>query len=26
VLCDAVATALTKREKRRPRKHGNIPL
>jgi propionyl-CoA carboxylase beta chain len=26
VLCDAVATALTKREKRPPRKHGNIPL
>jgi acetyl-CoA carboxylase carboxyltransferase component len=26
VLCDALATALTKREKRPPRKHGNIPL
>jgi acetyl-CoA carboxylase carboxyltransferase component len=26
VLCDAVATALTKRERRPPRKHGNIPL
>ena len=26
VLCDAVATALTKREKRPARKHGNIPL
>jgi acetyl-CoA carboxylase carboxyltransferase component len=26
VLCDALATALAKREKRPPRKHGNIPL
>jgi propionyl-CoA carboxylase beta chain len=26
VLCDALATALTKRERRPPRKHGNIPL
>ncbi|MGH3092872.1 MAG: carboxyl transferase domain-containing protein, partial [Gaiellaceae bacterium] len=26
VLCDALATALTKREKRPARKHGNIPL
>jgi propionyl-CoA carboxylase beta chain len=26
VLCDALATALTKREQRPPRKHGNIPL
>jgi len=26
VLCDALETALTKREKRPPRKHGNIPL
>jgi propionyl-CoA carboxylase beta chain len=26
VLCDALATALTKREPRPPRKHGNIPL
>jgi propionyl-CoA carboxylase beta chain len=25
-LCDALATALTKREKRPARKHGNIPL
>jgi len=26
ILCDALATALTKRERRPPRKHGNIPL
>jgi propionyl-CoA carboxylase beta chain len=26
VLCDALETALTKREPRPPRKHGNIPL
>jgi acetyl-CoA carboxylase carboxyltransferase component len=26
VLCDALETALTKRERRPPRKHGNIPL
>jgi propionyl-CoA carboxylase beta chain len=26
VLCDALATALTKRERQPPRKHGNIPL
>ncbi|HSJ94353.1 MAG TPA: carboxyl transferase domain-containing protein, partial [Gaiellaceae bacterium] len=26
VLCDALATALSKREPRPPRKHGNIPL
>ena len=26
VLCAALETALTKREKRPPRKHGNIPL
>jgi propionyl-CoA carboxylase beta chain len=26
VLCDALATALPKREARPPRKHGNIPL
>ncbi|HZB85025.1 MAG TPA: acyl-CoA carboxylase subunit beta [Gaiellaceae bacterium] len=26
VLCDALETALTKREKRPARKHGNIPL
>jgi acetyl-CoA carboxylase carboxyltransferase component len=26
VLCDALATALTKREPRPRRKHGNIPL
>jgi acetyl-CoA carboxylase carboxyltransferase component len=26
VLCDALKTALTKREPRPPRKHGNIPL
>ena len=26
VLCDALRTALTKRERRPPRKHGNIPL
>jgi propionyl-CoA carboxylase beta chain len=26
VVCDALATALTKREPRPPRKHGNIPL
>ena len=26
VLCDALATALGKREPRPPRKHGNIPL
>jgi acetyl-CoA carboxylase carboxyltransferase component len=26
VLCDALATALAKRERRPPRKHGNIPL
>jgi len=26
VLCDALATALTKRESRPARKHGNIPL
>jgi acetyl-CoA carboxylase carboxyltransferase component len=26
VLCDALATALTKREQRPPRKHGNVPL
>jgi acetyl-CoA carboxylase carboxyltransferase component len=26
VLCDALATAMTKREPRPPRKHGNIPL
>ncbi|MDQ3994142.1 MAG: acyl-CoA carboxylase subunit beta [Actinomycetota bacterium] len=25
-LCDALTTALTKRERRPPRKHGNIPL
>jgi hypothetical protein len=26
VLIDALETALTKRERRPPRKHGNIPL
>ncbi|MGH3113944.1 MAG: carboxyl transferase domain-containing protein, partial [Gaiellaceae bacterium] len=26
VLCDALATALTKREQRPSRKHGNVPL
>ena len=26
VLVDALRTALTKRERRPPRKHGNIPL
>jgi acetyl-CoA carboxylase carboxyltransferase component len=26
VLADALETALTKRERRPPRKHGNIPL
>ena len=26
VLCDALETAATKRERRPPRKHGNIPL
>ncbi|CAN5307093.1 acyl-CoA carboxylase subunit beta [soil metagenome] len=26
ILCDALATALTKRERRPPRQHGNIPL
>ena len=26
VLADALRTALTKRERRPPRKHGNIPL
>jgi propionyl-CoA carboxylase beta chain len=26
ILCDALTTALTKRERRPPRKHGNIPL
>ncbi|MBW3593894.1 MAG: methylmalonyl-CoA carboxyltransferase, partial [Actinobacteria bacterium] len=26
VLCEALRTAITKREKRPPRKHGNIPL
>ena len=26
VLIDALKTAITKREKRPPRKHGNIPL
>jgi hypothetical protein len=26
VLCDALQTALTKRERRPSRKHGNIPL
>jgi propionyl-CoA carboxylase beta chain len=26
VLIDALATAITKRERRPPRKHGNIPL
>ena len=26
VLVDALKTAITKREKRPPRKHGNIPL
>jgi propionyl-CoA carboxylase beta chain len=26
IVCDALATALTKREPRPPRKHGNIPL
>jgi acetyl-CoA carboxylase carboxyltransferase component len=26
VLVDALETALTKRERRPPRKHGNIPL
>jgi acetyl-CoA carboxylase carboxyltransferase component len=26
ILCDALATSLTKREPRPPRKHGNIPL
>ncbi|HYM64025.1 MAG TPA: acyl-CoA carboxylase subunit beta [Gaiellaceae bacterium] len=26
ILCDALATALTKRERRPARKHGNIPL
>jgi acetyl-CoA carboxylase carboxyltransferase component len=26
VLADALDTALTKRERRPPRKHGNIPL
>jgi acetyl-CoA carboxylase carboxyltransferase component len=26
VLIDALKTAITKRERRPPRKHGNIPL
>ncbi|MGI8607346.1 MAG: carboxyl transferase domain-containing protein, partial [Gaiellaceae bacterium] len=26
ILCDALATAMTKRERRPARKHGNIPL